>query len=258
LYLANTLRLYRAWGQVIAHEFESARAACEAAAPGLDSDGSLDPAFPPAFLPCEERIRLITLGAAQTGLGQYDLALAHLEAARRQMLESPVVLNWYWRIAAEWVLAQIWIAKGDSAHANHHVEELLALTANLPEATWRALALETAARVAMGKRDLALTQAYITKALATIENREGALATWRVHTVAAEFFELAGNSIPAQRHRELSHAAMLRLGGSLRPGHAFRKAMLASRPVGQAAHLDMQIDAHRVAGFGGPVHAEPG
>ena len=231
LYLANTLRLYRAWGQVIAHEFELARDTCEIAAPGLDGDGNIDEDFPTAFLPAEERIRLITLGAAEAGLGQYEPALAHLEAARQQMLENPVVLNWYWRIAAEWALAQLWIARADLDRASHHADEMLALSAHRPEATWRALALETRARIAIGQRDLARAHGCVGEALSTIGDLEVPLAAWRVHAAATELFELAGAEESAQHHRVLGRAALLKLGGSLPPGHSFRRRFLSSRPA---------------------------
>jgi DNA-binding winged helix-turn-helix (wHTH) protein len=231
LYLANTLRLYRAWGQVIAHEFEAARDACEIAVPGLDGDGNIDASAPTAFLPAEERIRLITLGAALVGLGQYGPALVHLEAARQQMLENPVVLNWYWRIAAEWLLAQLWIARADLERASGHANEMLALTADLPEVTWRALALETGTRIAMAERDFARAQSHVAEALSTIEAREVPVAAWRVHCVANELFELAGNAESAQQHRALSRTALLRLGGSLPPGHSFRKKFPTSQPA---------------------------
>jgi DNA-binding winged helix-turn-helix (wHTH) protein/tetratricopeptide (TPR) repeat protein len=223
LYLANTLRLYRAWGRVIAHEFKSARDVCEAIAPGWDSSGTIDRAFPPAFLPCEERIRLVTLGAAQTGLGQYDAALAHLEAAREQMLESPVVLHWYWRTAVEWVLAQLWIARGDRVRAACHAKDLLELTAAGAEATWRALALEVAAQIAMSEHDLPRAREHITEALSTVDSFEVPVAAWRVQALATKFFESTGDSALAQHHRELARTAALRLGDSLPAGHAFRK-----------------------------------
>ena len=231
LYLGNTVRVYRAWGWVIAHEFERARDACETIAPGWDSTGTIDPAFPPAFNPCEERARLVTLGAAQAGLGQYEAALEHLEAARQQMLENPVALHWYWRTAVEWVLAQLWIARGDPARAASHAKDLLALTAGGGQATWRALALEVAAQIAMCERDLPRAREHITEALSVVERFEVPVAAWRVQALAAKFFESAGDSASAQHHRELAQAATLRLERSLPPGHAFRKRLLTSPPA---------------------------
>jgi tetratricopeptide (TPR) repeat protein len=229
LYLANTLRLYRAWGRVIAHEFESARDACEAIVPGWDSNGTIDRAFPPTFFPCEERIRLVTLGAAQAELGQYDAALSHLEAARQQMLESPVVLHWYWRTAVEWVLARLWIARGDHARAAAHADDLLSLTAGGAEATWRALALEVAAQIAMRRRDLPRACEHITEALSVVKRFEVPVAAWRVQALASAFFESASDSASAKHHGGLARAATLRLGDSLAPGHAFRERFLSSQ-----------------------------
>jgi ATP/maltotriose-dependent transcriptional regulator MalT len=147
------------------------------------------------------------------------------------MLENPVIFHWYWRIAVEWALAQLWISRGDSARAGRHAKDLLALTACSAEATWRALALEVAAQIAMCERDLPRAREHITEALSVVERFEIPVAAWRVQALAAKFFESAGNNASAQHHRELARAATLKLGVCLPPGHAFRKRFLTSQPA---------------------------
>jgi DNA-binding winged helix-turn-helix (wHTH) protein/tetratricopeptide (TPR) repeat protein len=226
LYLGNSVRLYQAWGWVIAHEFEKARELCERIVPGWDSSGTIDPAFPPAFNPGEEGARLVILGAAQAGLGQYDAALEHLEAARKLILANSAALHWYWGVAVEWVLAQLWISRGDPARAGSHAKNLLTRAAGGGQATWRALAHEVAAQIAMCQRDLSRAREHITEALSIVERFEIPVAAWRVQVRAAKFFESVGNNASAQHHRELAQAATLRLEGSLPAGHAFRNRLL--------------------------------
>jgi hypothetical protein len=89
--------------------------------------------------------------------------------------------------------------------------------------------LETRARIAIGQRDLTRAQECVGEALSTIGDLEVPLAAWRVHAAATELFELAGDEESAQQHRVLGRAALLKLGGSLPPGHSFRRRFLSSR-----------------------------
>jgi ATP/maltotriose-dependent transcriptional regulator MalT len=91
------------------------------------------------------------------------------------------------------VLAQLWIARGDPARARYHAKDLLALTARNAEATWRALALEVAAQIAMCERDLPRAREHITDALSIVERFEIPVAAWRVQALAASFFESTGD-----------------------------------------------------------------
>jgi hypothetical protein len=77
-------------------------------------------------------------------------------------------------------------------------------------------------------------QACIGEALSTIADLEVPLGAWRVHATATELFELAGDEESAQHHRVLGRAALLKLGGSLPPGHSFRKRFLSSQPAAAA------------------------
>ena len=147
------------------------------------------------------------------------------------MVENPCSLHCYWRPAVELVLAQLWISRRDPARAGRHAKDLLALTAGGGQATWRALALEVAAQIAMCERDLPRAREHITEALSVVERFEIPVAAWRVQALAAKFFESAGDNASAQHHRELAQAATLRLEGSLPPGHAFRKRLLTSPPA---------------------------
>jgi hypothetical protein len=121
-------------------------------------------------------------------------------------------------------LAKLWISQGDPARAGSHSKNLLALAAGGGQATWRALAHEVAAHIAMCQCDLPRAREHITEAISIVEGFEIPVAAWRVQVLAAKFFESAGANASAQHYRELAEAATLRLEGSLPPGHAFRKS----------------------------------
>ena len=227
-YQASTLRLYRAWGWVIAHDYEGAIRACDALTPGRRDD--VDETLP-EFLPAEERIRLITLGAAEAGLLRFEQALAHLEAARQQMSDKPVVLNWYWSIAAEWALAKIHEANGDLDRASRHAQAMRDLAMGTAEMSWRALALETVARIAALRDSAVEASRYIEEALTFVSRNRIPVAAWQVHATASRLHEFAGHAQLAKRHRECSREAILKLADSFPPGHSLRHAFLSASSI---------------------------
>jgi DNA-binding winged helix-turn-helix (wHTH) protein len=227
-YQVSTLRLYRAWGWVIAHDYESAIRVCEALTPGLRDDVG---ETLPALLPAEERIRLITLGAAEAGLLRFQQALAHLEAARQQLSDHPVVLNWYWTVAVEWVLAKIHEANGDLGRANRHAQAMRELAMATAEMTWRALALETAARVAALRDSPVESSGYIEEALTLVSKNRIPVAAWQVHATASRLHEFAGRAQLAELHRKCSREAVLKLANSLPSGHSLRHAFLSASSI---------------------------
>ena len=85
------------------------------------------------------------------------------------------------------VLARIWEARADLDRASYHAEEMLALTTGIPEATWRALALETGARIAALRGASVLAMGYIEKALTLVASSRIPVAAWRVHASATIF-----------------------------------------------------------------------
>lgn len=101
--------------------------------------------------------------------------------------------------------------------------------------TWRALAWEAKARIALADGDLPGAQDCIAKAVAMVENFDVPLAAWRVHRTAAALYRSAGNTRPAQRARELSQTIIGELARSLDEPlrHSFLSGASASQyPVG--------------------------
>jgi hypothetical protein len=84
------------------------------------------------------------------------------------------------------MLAQLWIARLDIERASYHDEWMLSLTHDLPERTWRALALQTGARIAIMRGEPALAYQHIEQALALVFSRWILVAAWQVHATATE------------------------------------------------------------------------
>ena len=227
-YQASTLRLYRAWGWVIAHHYEGAIRVCDPLTRSRRDDVG---ERLPEFLPAEERIRLITLGAAEVGLLRFEQALAHLEAARQQMSDKPVVLNWYWTIAVEWAIAKIHEANGDLDRASRHAQAMCDLAMGTAEMTWRALALETAARIAALRNSAVEARGYIEEALTLVSSKRIPVAAWQVHATASRLHEFAGRVQLAELHRKCSRETILKLAGSLPSSHPLRRAFLSGPSI---------------------------
>src|SRR5208337_4091525 len=104
----------------------------------------------------------------------------------------------------------LWLAEGNPAQARHQAERFLSVTLTTAERTWQALAWEANARVAMAECDAPRAQAYIAKALSTMEGFELPLASWRVHATASEFHRNAGDPDSAERHRALSRETIVK------------------------------------------------
>src|SRR6266849_5695468 len=77
-------------------------------------------------------------------------------------------LDWYRRILIESAFTELWLAKGDLAQARLETESFLKIAMATEERTWRTLAWEASARVAMAELDLTRAQDYITEGLSTM------------------------------------------------------------------------------------------
>jgi hypothetical protein len=127
-------------------------------------------------------------------------------------------------------LAELWLASGDLQQARAETEKFLEVTQQTAERTWRALAWEMSARVAMAELDITSAQHCIAKGLSTMEGFEVPLASWRVHAVAAEFHERTGDSELAESYLALSRETIMKLGNSLPAKDPLQKSFL-SDPV---------------------------
>jgi hypothetical protein len=173
---------------------------------------------------------LFLAGSAETALGRHERAREHLLAARAIMDRSVVVFVWVWRMPLESALTELWLATGDLAQARPQAERFLKIALATEEHTWRALAWEVNARVAMAERDLTRAQDCIAKGLSAMEGFEVPLAAWRVHATAFELHQNSGDRDVAERHLALSRETVMKLANSLAQEEPLRQAYL-SAPV---------------------------
>jgi hypothetical protein len=99
------------------------------------------------------------------------------------------------------------------------------------ERTWRALALEANARVAVEEGDLPKGRHWVTQALQAMEGFEVPLAAWRVLGTASAIHELMREPGPADKHRELSRAIIMKLADSMPVEEPLRNKFLLAPAV---------------------------
>src|SRR5271157_2053456 len=215
---ATIARLERTWIQVDAMDFTGAQQFVESAHPMV------------AHIPSLRHYYLIMASFAEVGLGNYRIALEYLLKCRDEMEQHPLMTDWYYRMLLQQALAEVWLSQGELEKARVEGEEFLKITLATQEHTYRALAFDANARVAIAEGELPRAQDCITRAVQAMEGYEVPLAHWRVHATAAELHRRLGNRDSADSHRELSRATILKLANSLPSDVPLRKTFL-SAPV---------------------------
>lgn len=187
---------------------------------GMDFDGARQICESILGLPAWEGLRRfsgIVAGCADAGRSAFQSALEQLLAVRRDMERQPLMEDWQLDMPLRWGLTEAWLAKGDLAQARLEGELSLKITLAAEERTWRALAFEANARVAIGEGDLMTAQGFVIQALQAMEGFEVPLAAWRVHGTASALHERMREPGPAEKHRKLSRAIIMKLAESM-PG----------------------------------------
>jgi DNA-binding winged helix-turn-helix (wHTH) protein len=181
-----------------------------------------------AGIPVIHRHCLIWAGWTEAALGNPERALEYLLECRRQLDQLPMMTDWTQRTPLQLALTEAWLSKGDLQNARVEAELCLRVTLATEEHTWRGLAYEVNARLAIAEQDLARAQDFLAKAIQAMEDFEVPLAHWRVHATAFELHKLLGNHELAVNHRNLSRATILKLADSLSAEEPLRHTFLSS------------------------------
>jgi DNA-binding winged helix-turn-helix (wHTH) protein/tetratricopeptide (TPR) repeat protein len=228
-------RLHRAWVNLHAMDFAGVLALCRPMLPVIR-----DAVPQTAPLKC-----LFMMGSAETALEDYESGLAHLLEAQAIMDRTTVALTWLWRMPLESALTELWLAKGDLARAHRQAERLLRFALGNAEHTWRALAWEVNARIAMAESDLTRARDCVAKALQAMGGFEVPLARWRVHATAAELYHRLKSSDRSKHHMVLSRETIMKLANSLPAAEPLRRTFLSSPLIRKImlGTLHLSVDA---------------
>ena len=218
---SGVLHLLRCWLQLFAMDFAGARSVCASILAAREPPGGL----------FGQHLCLTLSGAAEAGLGNYDIARERLLAVRAEMDRCPALLDWYSRFWQRWALTNLWLSTGDLEHAREEVELFVANASAAAEHTWQALAWEASARIAVVSGDLRLAHDHVANALTAIDGVEAPVAGWQVHATAAQLARACGDTAAATHHEETSRATVIRLAGSLDSYGDLRRTFLTAPPV---------------------------
>jgi DNA-binding winged helix-turn-helix (wHTH) protein len=212
---ARANRLYRAFVHSFAMDLAGVREICDSILPSLES-------------PSDVRFCSMLLAQAELNMGNYERAHALLSATQEHMERLTVALDWYRRMLIESVLTELWLAKGDITQARLAGDRFLEIASATEERTWRALAWEASARVAMAELDQTRSQGCIAEALSTMKGFELPLADWRVHAAAFELCRKSGHRDLAERHLALSRQRIIKLADSLPAEEPLQRIFLSA------------------------------
>ena len=199
-YAVNTLRLYRGWAFMHCLQFEEVLSICEKVECAGVEDAEAPEQADIEVHPAEQRLCMLLSALAHSGLNDPARALIKLKNTRTMMDEQPVTFDWYWRIPMEWGFTNVYLALGDLAEARAHADRLVELTNDAEERTWRALAHDASARVALGEGDLDGAVLQLDRALKAGDGFSTPLADWRVHATGALVLRKSGDLQSAERH----------------------------------------------------------
>ena len=137
------------------------------------------------LLPAERRMCLLLAGLAEAGLGNEAAAEPLLSEVEDSMRREPVIFDWYWRILLEWGQADLALAAGRLGDARRHADRFVQLADATEERTWRGLAWETNARVALAEGRAEAAAGHIETARGVIAGFAAPLAEQRIGRTAA-------------------------------------------------------------------------
>jgi len=164
---------------------------------------------------------------SEVQLGKLKEAREHLERSTVQEGQG-AWLDWKWAMLRHFAEVELALRSGDLRLARECCHTLLASTESCADHTWKALAWETAARVALAEKDASAAADSIQKALRTMEGYQVPLAHWRVHKTAMQVF-------PNKReeHRKLAWKTVQELAASLGNYPELKQIFLSSPQIAQ-------------------------
>jgi DNA-binding winged helix-turn-helix (wHTH) protein/tetratricopeptide (TPR) repeat protein len=215
------MQLNRAWIYLLAMDFEEVIAS-------IEPMGQVANAFGSSYI---VRLSHLLSGSAHVALGNYERGLAALMNVQEAMDLNPIVLDWRFRLSLYSALTELWLSTGDLEKARFEAMRYLTHSLETEDFTFRTLALEANARVALRAGDLRAATEFIVDAIHEIEGHYLPLSAWRVHATAAQLYGSAGEDDLERTHLEAAAAGALALADSFGGEHPLRSTFLSSPAV---------------------------
>jgi DNA-binding winged helix-turn-helix (wHTH) protein len=222
---ACTLYFYKAYFHLHLHDFAGAVGLCDQAMGLVQATASIE------LSPNERQVEMAVRGIAELGLGRHEIARDMLATARAMVRKSPSLTSWHWGLALEWGFTDACLAAGRIEEARDSAKSFHAMAYGAPDRTWRALASEATARLALTSDDLLLAKRALQEASAAIGADAAPLAAWRLHAVYAYYKERCEDLAGSAHELELSNVVRSHLANTLPDDHLGRRSLLAATPL---------------------------
>ena len=222
---AATLQFYEALGHILVQDFATAAALVEEAVDFCTSAGSA------VLTPNEKQMEMAVRGLTALGQGEPAVAMGWLERAGQEACKRRTLSSWYWGMVIAWAMTDACLAAGQFEAARAHAGDLHDLAYRTRERTWRALASESSARIALADRDLAGAKGHLREAWEETALGRLPLAEWRLHAVEAILRAQEGDDLGAAHHRDACTEALAELARTLPAEHIGQQTLKSARPV---------------------------
>src|SRR6185437_4183283 len=221
-YSVCTLETLRGLLHMLAGDFLEVRRICEKLGfyGGTATDST--PSLYTLQLPNEIRHCTLLAGAAEATHGDAETGIDMLLKLRRDTLQRPVIMDWYWQFLLLWTLSDTLLKIGRVEEARSLVDEMLDTSADIEEGTWQTMALELRARVAIDLGHLDDARALVERGERVIDDLGAPIASWRLYQVGASVHRLRGSADTVAKYENLRDAAIQRLATSLPEAHPLR------------------------------------
>ncbi|HTE80450.1 MAG TPA: AAA family ATPase, partial [Reyranella sp.] len=222
---AATLQFYDALGHILAHDFAVAAALVEEAVGFCTGEG------PAVLTPNETQMEMAVRGLTALGQGKPAVAMGWLERAGQEACKRQTLSSWYWGMVIEWAMTDACLAAGQFEAARAHASDLHDLAYRTRERTWRAMACETGARVALADGELSTAQAQLCEGWKETDLGPLPLVEWRLHAVEAAVCSATGDPDGGACNRQACADALVALAQTLPEGHSARETLRSAQPI---------------------------
>ena len=142
----------------------------------------------------------INVGLAALELGDNDLARRSFVEVDR-LFKADDWFKWRYRLRLDLGWSALELARGDLAAARRHAESCLGNATGAQSKKYIAQARAQLGRIALGAGDLAAAERELLAAARLVGDLSAPLATWKIQSALADFYEAAGRADDARTWR---------------------------------------------------------
>ncbi len=178
-----------------------------------------------------ETVAMVAAAYADLYDKQYDKALEGFSRVRNSRTMPGFFLQWYWRLHAQFGMAEARLQSGGVEDARREAHDFLEAARLTADPTMHALAWEINSRVARVEQDCDSARDCIEHALEIVSKFDIPSVAWRVYGTAGDLYRRVGEREKAREYRGCAQKVIQQLEASLAPEEPLRRSLLSAAPV---------------------------